>query len=32
MFWLIEVGFIVLVFGGLALLVWVKSRQRDKDD
>ncbi len=28
MFWLIEVGFIVLVFGGLALLVWVKMRQR----
>ena len=32
MFWMIEVGFIVLVFGGLGLLVWVKMRQVDKDD
>ena len=26
MFWMIELGFIVLVFGGLGLLVWVKLR------
>jgi hypothetical protein len=32
MFWLIELGFIVVVFGGLGLLVWVKLRQVDKDD
>ena len=32
MFWLIELGFIVLIFGGLALLVWVKTRQGDEDD
>ena len=29
MFFLVEVGFIVLVFGGLALLVWVKSRGKE---
>ena len=29
MFWLIELGFIVVVFGGLALLVWYKSNQRN---
>jgi hypothetical protein len=32
MFWLIELGFIVVVFGGLGLLVWAKLRQVDKDD
>ena len=32
MFWMIELGFIVVVFGGLGLLVWVKMRQVDKDD
>ncbi len=32
MFWLIELGFIVVVFGGLGLLVWVKMRQGNEDD
>ena len=32
MFWLIELAFIVLVFGGLALLVWHKSKQLNKDE
>lgn len=31
MFALVELGFIVLVFGGLALLVWYKSKQLDDD-
>jgi hypothetical protein len=31
MFWLIELAFIVVVFGGLALLVWVKSKQLNKN-
>lgn len=32
MFWLVEAGFILLVFGGIALLVWYKGRQQDKSD
>lgn len=32
MFWLVELGFVIVVFGGLALLVWYKSRQLDKKD
>jgi hypothetical protein len=32
MFWMIELGFIVVVFGDLGLLVWVKMQQGDKDD
>ena len=32
MFWMIEVGFIVLIFGGLALLVWMETRQGDEND
>lgn len=32
MFFLVELGFIVIVFGGLALLVWFKSRKRDNED
>lgn len=32
MFFLVELGFIVIVFGGLALLVWFKSRKMDDED
>lgn len=32
MFLLVELGFLLLVFGGIALLVWYKSRQPDKED
>jgi len=32
MFWLVELAFIVVVFGGLALLVWYKSKQLNKDE
>ena len=32
MFWLVELGLVVVVFGVLALLVWVKMRQEDTDD
>ena len=31
MFVFVELGFILLVFGGLALLVWYKSRTQDDD-
>ncbi len=31
MFVLVELVFIVLMFGGLALLVWYKSKQLNKD-
>jgi len=27
MFWLVELGFIIVVFGGLAVLVWYKSKK-----
>lgn len=32
MFLLVEVGFLLLVFGGIALLAWYKGRQPDKKD
>lgn len=31
MFIFIELGFVLLVFGGLALLVWYKSAKQDDD-
>ena len=31
MFLLVELGFVLLVFGGLALLVWYKTRPDPQD-